>query len=53
VIGEHLPRWTPVAELTFVGSAISGFDGDRKLPPPRSEDEEVDPNGGGEHDQRT
>ena len=53
VIGEHLSRWTPVAELTFVGSAISGFDGDRKLPPPRSEDEEVDPNGGGEHDQRT
>ena len=53
VIGEHLPRWTPVAELTFVGSAISGFDGDRKLPRPRSEDEEVDPNGGGEHDQRT
>ena len=53
VIGEHLSRWTPVAELTFVGSAISGFDGDRKLPRPRSEDEEVDPNGGGEHDQRT
>ena len=53
VIGEHLPRWTPVAELTFVGSAVSGLGGDREPPRPDSEDEEVDAHGGGEHDQRT
>jgi DNA repair protein RecO (recombination protein O) len=53
VIGEHLSRWTPVAELTFVGSAVSGFGGERETPLPGSEDEEVDAHGGGEHDQRT
>ncbi|MGC8529735.1 MAG: DNA repair protein RecO [Leptospirillia bacterium] len=48
VIGEHLPRWTPVAGLTFVGSA-----GEKGPPEAGSEDEEVDAHGGGEHDQGT
>ncbi len=40
VIGEHLPRWIPVADLSFVGG------GERAL-----EDEEVDSDRGGDHDE--
>lgn len=52
VIGGHLPRWTAVADLTFVGRE-GGLGKRGGGAPPGSEDEEVDADGGREHDQRT
>ena len=50
VIGEHLPRWTSVSDLSFVGGEGEER-GERARP--KSEDEEVNADGGGEHDQRS
>ena len=52
VIEGHLPRWTAVADLTFVGRE-GGLGKRGGGAPPGSEDEEVDADGGGEHDERT